>query len=256
MAAKSWEADFRYDAIQASIKLLEGDDRQNLFAIPRSFCIPVASKPIVGWTPGRITLISLVLGITLLVGAAYLASQSEKPGQQTSGVAVLITVCMGIAGIACFFAPVVFDRHIMSMLTGSRGAELRLQPGEMLCAEISDADRSKMKISIDGDDYVLLLADEHDNRLIVEGIAARYQIRGTDVVEINDFEFMNYIGAEIAVRIDDDVLLRIAVARVSMLFEVTRQLPFLFFLRKSIKNRILSVCTRTLWPDGQPRRHT
>ncbi len=73
---------------------------------------------------------------------------------------------------------------------------------------------------------------------IVRNAGARYLIRAEDVADFRPFQFMNYVGAEITFRISEEVSLSIAIARVSMLLELTRQLPFLFFLQKRIKNRI------------------
>ena len=41
-------------------------------------------------------------------------------------------------------------------------------------------------------------------------------------------------------------MVRIAIARVSMLLELIRQLPVLFFLQKRIKNRIFKTCAEAL----------
>jgi len=44
MAAKTWEQDFRYPAIQASLPLIEshvGDETES----PHSYCLPLASNP-------------------------------------------------------------------------------------------------------------------------------------------------------------------------------------------------------------------
>jgi hypothetical protein len=249
MAAKTWETDFRYTAICESINEFNNEQRDDLFSFPGSLCIPVAKRPIVGWTPGRIFIIFLVLGFVLLGAGVFVMAKTEpdaKLGNENNAVMVPIGTCLAIAGVACFFVPVMLDRFIMKLVIGSRGAELANRPGNLLCAEISDTDRTKMKMSIDGDDYVLLLADHANQRLLIEGIAARYMIRAKDVTDLRPFQFMNYVGAEITFRINDKTSLSIAIARVSMLFEITRQLPFLFFLRKRIKNRILEVSTEAL----------
>ena len=101
-----------------------------------------------------------------------------------------------------------------------------------MAAELSNADRSKMKISIDGDDHVLVLFDEDSRRLVIEGIGARYQMRAADV-HVEPFEFMNYVGADITCRIDSQTQLRVAIARVSMLLELIRQLPFSVLLAQA-----------------------
>lgn len=249
MAAKTWEADFRYRAIKASIRQLDGHDRNDLFSFPGSFCIPVAEKPVVGWTPGKLMLIALVVGFALLASGALLASRVEIKDDEAD-VGLLILGCVAtLCGFVCFLAPVLLDRHVMRLLLGQRGSHLLAHEGTVLCAEISEADRSRLKISIDGDDYILLLADAQERRLLIEGVAARYQICGEDVQYVDEFEWLNYLGAEIEYRVDEDTTLRIAIARVSMLLELTRQLPFLLFLRKRIRNRILDVCRETLSPE-------
>jgi hypothetical protein len=249
MAAKTWEADFRYPAICRSIKRLESEAVDDLWDSSSSYCVPVAKKPVVGWTPGKISVAFLVLGFVLLGSSVLLLGMAERRGKQGNPMAQWVqplAACLGVSGIACFFVPLLLDRYIMKWLIGARGAELLRQRGELLCAEISHTDRSKMTVSIDGDDYVLILADVLNRRLLIEGVAARYMIRAQDVLQLEDFEFLNYVGAELSYRIDDEVILSIAIARVSILLELIRQLPILFFLRRMVRNRILRVCKETL----------
>src|SRR5688572_25361519 len=246
MAAKTWETDFRYLAICESVKELGDEPCDDLFSFPGSLCVPVAKKPVVGLTPGKICIAFLVLGFALLGSGVFVVGKDERnvnQGKEKNAAMVPVGFCLGLAGISCFFAPLLLDRYIMRLLLGSRGSELVHRPGDLLCAEISHTDRTKMKISIDGDDYVLVLADYVNRRLLIEGVAARYMIRATDVTDLQPFEFLNYVGAQITFRINDKTPLSIAIARVSMLLEVIRQVPILFFLRKRIRNRILRVCT-------------
>jgi hypothetical protein len=253
MAAKTWDTDFRYQAIQESMKRIRSESTDDIFRSKSSFCIPVANRPIVGWTPGKLFLVFLVLGFVLLIAAAIVvgvAGRNPNLGDNSKTMAIVLSVTMGLGGMTCFFVPVLFDRLLMRLLIGSRGSELVSQPGEVLCAEISNNDRSKMKVSIDGDDYVLFLADTKNQRLLIEGVAARYMIRAEDVTELKPFQFMNYVGAEIVFRINDSVCLGLAIARVSVLLELIRQLPILFFLEKRIKNRIFKACQEALG-DGE-----
>ena len=83
----------------------------------------------------------------------------------------------------------------------------------------------------------------------MEGTGARYRIRAEDVKFLASFQILNYVGAELVCRINGDAKLRFAVARVSTLLEITRQLPFLFFLRKRIGNKVLDLVQRTLQQD-------
>jgi hypothetical protein len=246
MAAKSWEQDFRYPAIRASIQLLR-EAPDDPFDFPGSFCIPVAKKPMIGWTPGRIMLIFLVLGFLLLAAGPLLLSLTDKM-QPGMGKAILMPVAVGcsLSGIATFFLPLVFYRGIVCRLMGERAWNLtaHAKSTDLVAAELSHADRAKMKIRIDGDDYVLVHCDSRKRRLVIEGIAARYQIRADDVETIAPFIWMNHVGVEIGCRIDPQTTLRIAIARVSVLYELTRQIPPLFFLRNKIPNRLYDKCRR------------
>jgi hypothetical protein len=256
MAAKTWETDFRFPAIRASIRALGNAYHDDPFAFPGSFCTPVAEKPVVGWTPGRITLIAIILGFALLIGGAMLGARAEKqrPGADSDCV-LAVAACCSLLGIVTFFLPAKLDRQIICRLLGDRGRELieRSSLAKTMTAELSDADRAKMrKISIDGDDHLLILFDEKDHRLMIEGIGARYQIRAADVEKLTPFEFLNYLGVEITYRIDSETSLRVAIARVSMLLELIRQVPVLSFLRGRISNKLLERSVRTLLPTGKP----
>jgi hypothetical protein len=243
MAAKTWEADFRYPAIQASRTVLGRlREDEDMFNLPASFCVPVAEKPVVGWTPGRMMLIALVMGFLLLGSGVFLATVAEKKMDDAAKAGVMtLAVCCTLSGILMFFLPVVCDRYIMCWLIGDRGRKLFERAGttKILTTELSNADRSATKISIDGDDYVLIFPDDVNRRLLIEGIGARYQIRSEDVEQLLPFQFMNYLGVEIVCRIGTEGTLRIALARVSILLEMTRQIPILFFLRGRISNTLL-----------------
>ena len=94
MAAKTWDTDFRYPAIQESIKHIRSESAGDIFRSRSSFCIPVANKPIVGWTPGRLFIVFLVLGFVLLIAAAIILGgagviASLMPAARASRVHVL-----------------------------------------------------------------------------------------------------------------------------------------------------------------------
>ncbi len=241
MAAKTWEKDFRYPAIRASIREMQATDCDDPFELPSSLCIPVAEKPVMGWTPGKIWLIALVLGFVGLGMGAWLASK-EQTGPLIAGV------CCSLSGMAMFFMPMYADRAIIRGLIGDRARELteRFPHAPLLSSELSNADRSQMKLSIDGDDHVLIVFDAEEKRILMEGIGARYQILADDIKLLEPFVFTNYVGAEILCRIDPQTDLHLALARPSGLYELTRQLPFLFFARKWIRNRIFEQCQETL----------
>lgn len=266
MAAKAWEQDFRYPAIQASMKLIrDGDYLDDPFRCPSSFCIPVDKRPAIGLTPGKIMLVALVLGFVGLGLGAWLASiavpqpprnaiafpQANKP--QENIPLLIVASFASLAGMACFFAPLMLDRQIVAWLIGDRGRRLIEQAGmtQIMTAEASDADLTRVKISIDGDDHVLIYPDADRQRLVIEGTAARYLIRAEDVDVIGPFEFENYVGVQLACRIGDQRLF-IAFARVSLALEFMRQVPILFFLRKRISNKLLTRISEVLGKTDTP----
>lgn len=254
MAARTWEQDFRYAAIQESIPLIRAGYLDDPFRCPGSFCIPVDKRPAMGLTPGKITLFALVIGFAFLGVGAWMASiaapQNAGPKAPTN-VPLMGAACLSsLAGMACFFVPVKFDRHLIGWLIGDRGRQLIERAGmtQILSAEVSDADHSQMKITIDGDDHVLIFADRDQHRLLIEGTAARYQIRGEDVIKLAEFEFMSYVGIEVQCRVGE-TRLRLAIARVSLLRELINQLPVLFFLRKRLPNTLYRRNSETLIPS-------
>jgi len=101
-------------------------------------------------------------------------------------------------------------------------------------------------ISIDGDDHILVFFDQASQRLVIEGISCRYQIRRADVVSIESFQFISYLGAHICYRIDADTVLGIAIVKPSFKHELLRQAPYLFFLRGRIKNWVLEETQKTI----------
>jgi hypothetical protein len=249
MAAKTWDKDFRSEAIQASLRLVDSEQREDLFQAPVSFCLPVAGKPIVGWTPGWFMLIALVLGFLLLGAGAVLGSLADKHKDGPASVFLLVVaVVCSLSGIATFILPLKCDRHIVRRLLGNRGRQLseRADRTPLLVAEVTNADRSSMKISISGDDYALIFPDEVNRRILMEGIGARYQIRAEDVDQVLPFQFMNYLGVEIVYRIGTETRLRLAIARPSLLLEFVRQAPILFFMRSWVPNRLLGRLSETL----------
>lgn len=238
MAAKNWESDFRYLAMQRSIKLVRNGHLDEPMSSPYSFCVPVAEKPVLGVTPGRIFALFLILGfLGLIAGVVLVAYAKNQPGMEPLILSLALT--FSISGVLCFFLPVKLDRYIVRWILGKRGADLLERGrGEIVVAELSQADQSRMKISIDGDDYVMAFFDSKNRQILIEGISARYKILESDVRRLRPFEYINYIGVEVTYLIGNEILLTIAIARVSMLTELIRQLPVLFFLKRYVRNRL------------------
>jgi len=186
-------------------------------------------------------LVSLVVGFLLLFGGAGLASLSERQKQAGLETPLLIVAaCCSLSGIGAMFLTIKCDRQILKWLIGQRAQALadRADRRTLLAGEIVNGDRGTMTISINGDDFGLILVDEAERRLLIEGVGARYQIRTSDVERLAPFQFMNYLGIEIVYRIGPDVRLHLAIARTSLMLEFIRQAPILFFLRGRIKNTL------------------
>ena len=206
--------------------------------------MPVAEKPAVGWTPGKINIVVLVLGFAGILGGGLMAALSERLDDTGSTIALIIGAVLSLGGITTLLAVAKMDKKIIRFLVGKRASHLfeRAESGlDLLCSELSSAEQ-KVTISVDGDDHVLILVDTKNSELLMEGTGARYRIRASDVTYLAPFQFMNYLGAEIRCRVDDETELHFAIARVSIAFEITRQIPILFFLRKRIRNRLLEAC--------------
>jgi hypothetical protein len=241
MAGKTWDTDFRRDAVRESIGQIGDVKGTDLFAFPGSFCVPVGPRPIARWNPGKVMLVALVFGFLLLFAGAGIASVSEKQ-EEGPGSTLLLIVAGGcsLSGIAMMFLTIKCDRQILRWLIGQRAQALAdyADRRPLLAAEIVNGDRTTMTISINGDDYGLILIDESGRRLMIEGTGARYQIRSGDVERLAPFQFMSYLGIEIVYRVSPDVRLHLAIARTSLMLEFIRQLPILFFMRGRIKNTL------------------
>lgn len=251
MAAKQWNDDFRSDAIMESIAMFPGEIPEDVHDSGQSFCLPMRDRPMIGFTPGKLMLVVLVLGFALMGLAAWVISRvdidADDPG---STLTIVGAMMLGLTGFMCFFVPAIFDKPVAKCFLGSRGKELQHRAGsdDLLSAELANGDPSKQGIAIDADDNVLVFPDKQNKRLLIEGLAARYQIRSEDVIAVQPFVYTNYVGASIHYRINGQTDLWIALARVSLLYELTRQLPFLIFLRKRIKNRILDGVSEAIEP--------
>ena len=70
MAAKTWDDDFRKDAIEASLQKLGDEYRDDPFRYDGSFCLPVGEKPNQYWTPFWIRVYVAVTGLVCVIGIA------------------------------------------------------------------------------------------------------------------------------------------------------------------------------------------
>lgn len=247
--ANQWENDFRYQAIQASIKRIGNHLDCEPLDLPFSFCLPVGGKPVAGWiTPGRIMLAFLILGFAGLIAGAITVSSVDDQ-QKNAVLWMTLGASFSLTGMLCFFLPILLHKWITGWCVGSRGQALlsKSQGKDLICCELGNS--AKPGLSIDGDDHVIVLLDRQNRRLLVEGVAATYVIHGDDVLLIRPFEFMSYLGADIIYRIDEDTTLRLGIAKVNALIDLKTQAPLFFFVNRWIKNWILKDIVATLQPE-------
>ncbi|MDB4637349.1 MAG: hypothetical protein P8M30_10420 [Planctomycetaceae bacterium] len=248
MSAKTWDKDFRKDAIRASIQKMKPEEREDPFQTDESFCIPVRETPVPFWTPGKVSLIFLLIGFVFLGLGAVIVSYAEKRVDHLQPVLIALGVACSLSGFLKFFVPAKGDRLIISRMIGER-ARRKIESFDRkasISAELGESGVEGQNISVDGDDHVLVFFDQARKRLLIEGIGARYQICAVDVTHFSEFQFMNYLGAAISCRINESTELNIAIDRVSILFEILRQIPIFWFLRKRIKNQVFVMCEETL----------
>lgn len=241
-----WESDFRYPAMQASMIVAEHCAEADVFDITSSFCLPVSEKPVVSWvTPGRITLMFLILGLAGLICGAIISSQIDE-GNPLNGVWLSLAACSSLSGFCCFFIPMLVQKHIIKWCIGDRGKALanKSSGNDLIYCELGDS--SNPHLTIDGDDFIVMLLDRANQRLLIEGVGASYQIRGDDIVSIQEFQFMGCMGADIVYRIDPGTCLRVGIAKANGLKELRNQMPFLVFVDRWIKNQILDEVLDTL----------
>ena len=250
MAAKTWDADFRCDAIAASLATLPEEARDDPFATDVSFCLPAQSRPNAGLTPGKLMLLALFVGFGLLAAGAVVLSMSENGTLPPSPIWLPLGAVCSLLGIATFFLAVKYDWLATRYLIGERLDRTLEHAGDAVrvTGELGPPGENQT-ISISSDDHVLMYCDRANQRLLIEGINARYQIRREDIQAIRRFEFMSYLGAEIEYRIDDATVLGIAVARNTLLRELIRQAPILFFLKRFVRNVVLDELHRTFDDD-------
>lgn len=247
MAAKTWEKDFRFPAIQASIRAVSDAYDDDPFKYPGSFCLPVAERPLVGWTFGRIGLIIIIVGIALVVGGIALLAEFSDTSRPDFWMMLAAGLGILIVGLFVCLIPVKFDRPFLCWLMGDRARQLKERDGAMkvMSAELTSPIARNL-MSIDGDDHVLILFDETNRRLLMEGMGARYQIRESDVRMIAPFRWMNYTGVELLFRIDAQTELRVAMARISLLESLGSDSLLTIFLRKFFPDKLLRNCERIL----------
>ena len=236
--AKHWESDFRYPAIQASMAQVEREPQQDALDRAFSFCLPVTALPLPSWiTPDKISLLFLILGMGGLAAGAIMAATMDL---DDGGIKMWIAASSSLTGMLLLFMPALLHKRMTIWKIGDRVDQLlsRFPRMESVCCELGDS--INPTLSIDGDDHVLILFDTSNRRLLIEGLAASYQIRGDDVSLVGPFEFGGALGAEIECKIAGETFFRFGILRTSILNELIRQVPIL--PDRWIKNHLLDKC--------------
>ena len=241
-----WKRDFRYEAIRASISRASQFPDSDPFDLPFSFCLPVAEKPIVAWiTPGRIVIVFLVLGMAGILGGAITVSIFDENHKHVN-FWLAVGCSFSLTGFICLLTPILLQDFIISWGVGDRGKMLlqNSNRADLLCCELGDS--VNPSITIDGDDHVIVHLDRANNRLLIEGISATYQILAKDVVLMLPFEFGSYLGADIVYSVDEETTLRIGIAKASQIKEFRAQATIFYFLDRWVRNKVYDDIFQTL----------
>lgn len=189
----------------------------------------------------------MVVGLCGLAGGAYLVGAFERFGLPApDGVSLFAASCCSLGGMLALFAPLWFTKLIVWYLLGSRARETMnaCPDSSTIAVEVSTPHREEMKISLDADDYGIVFADVPNRRLVIEALNARYQIRADDLISLEEFQFVNYLGAVIECEIANGTTLHIAIARMSLKLEFSRQVPLPIF--RNVPNPVFEQCRRAI----------
>ncbi|WP_437229065.1 hypothetical protein SH661x_001238 [Planctomicrobium sp. SH661] len=251
MAKKSWESDFRAEAILASLQVMKEIPREKIFEVRRSFCLPGAAQPVRGWTAGRVSLLFLAAGFTILCMGVTLVSLPAhlKQGQMGNLITEVAFLCT-LTAVLLLLTPLVFSQRIYGFLIGDSARLLvqHLTGGPVFPADLNPPG-GMSGVNIDSQDDVLVLFDESERHILIAGRGANYQICAEDAVLVETFQLVSNLGVRLHYRIDPQTHLAIVLSRTSALAETIRQQPWLFFLKRFVPNTLYANALQALQPD-------
>lgn len=245
MPAKTWDDDFRKDAIDASVRKLGDEFLDDPFRYDGSFCLPVGETPKQGWSPiwirGCVYLASFVLEVIILLSIFVY-------GIDGSFRVMYLFFAVMLAGIGSekLLTSRAGETFILRRLLKDR-VRTRLEEfaaEQVIPCELIDPEPDGERRSYDSDDYVLIFLDEAHRRLLIEGVSARYQIRAEDVTRLQKHEWTGWSsvfyqsGAVLTCRIDEKTELTLAAVREPGNYEIDQQMLLWLFLSRARRNAL------------------
>lgn len=246
MPAKTWDEDFRNEAIEASVRKLGEVYLDDPFSYDGSFCLTVGERPRQGWTPfwirGCVYLTSFVLEVSIMV---YIISCFVVGIDVAFRVIFLIpSVMLASIGIEQLLVSRTGECFILRRLMKDR-VQTRLEEFDaehMIPCELIDPNDERHYYG--SDDYVLIFLDEERRRLLIEGVSARYQIRADDVTGLEKYEWTGWSsvfyrsGALLTCRIDETTELTLAAVREPSDYEERQQMLLWLCLSRARRNAL------------------
>ena len=241
MAVRNWEKDFRSNAVTTSVGSAELLQAEDPFALPLSFCLPISQQAMNYWNPFTFLGICLMAFIGILIaGAVSLplkAIDAMPPGMEANLWSAFIIGLM-IFAFSVIVAPLICWEQIIKQFIGQRGRSLlglaEKSGSKIVYAYIVDPDEfNPNKIP---EDFVMVLIDPTEKRLVIEGTTARYQIRKQDIRKVKPFQLHVYKGAKISYSVTNQQQNRhdieILIVQVSVIDLLAHELKVLWFLRR------------------------
>jgi hypothetical protein len=248
MPAKTWDDDFRKDAIDASLQKLGDEYLDDPFQYDGSFCLPVGEKPNQGWgwTPfwigGYVFLAIFVLEAAVIIYVIVCFAHGINP---FNWIVLLIPGGMlAGSGVHQFLISRRGEKLILGRLLKDR-LHTRLEEFDtehVIPCELIDPDSNERRY-FDSHDQVLVFLDVERRRLLIEGVTARYQIRAEDVVCLRNCEWTGLLaayrsGALLTCRIDETTELSLAAVREPGYYEERQQSLLWLFLSRSRRDAL------------------
>ena len=226
MLIEEFDADFRRDAIEASVLQLRQSGKVDPLDCQQSFCLPTEHGRRQLRSQGWLLAFSIVMAVFGFGSAGLLVMwESGKPEESQSPWLLAMAFVLGTAGIGSLFLPVLCGGMLVRKHLGERFDALQRNANlsKVMSVGLEDAATfSQMKVI--SEDCGYLGIDPVGRRLIIEGVVCRYVIRVEDIDQIQSKLVGSSPGTEIHYRVGEGTVLGITIEKMSLLAETVRQL--------------------------------
>ncbi|MHC4400725.1 MAG: hypothetical protein ACYTG0_13700, partial [Planctomycetota bacterium] len=190
--------DFRAEAAEASVALMEESGRADPLEAGLSLCLPTG-RPLSSLEGHRRRIVGrLVLGFVLLALAAGIGIWQEKWTLAPLGLWFAVAVLCTVGGVACIALAAARVAVPPRKLLGRRLDDLRASPNLSQVLPIGVEDASTFTTSkIVPEDLGYLGLDPVGRRIVIEGVVHRYVVRAEDVIRIGTVRATGSVGTEV-----------------------------------------------------------